>query len=379
MKGIDAYVQGIDTWLQDWGGYLTWYDAALFYNMSMTLPAPADGGTPAIEATALPTTVRADETVISEGRLEPVRFVEIGFNANGQVSEVLVKQGDPVEAGQVIARLESNNAQTLETARAAATRELADADEAVRVAQNALDDFRIPMDLKPMGPEEAVRYTYEQLEKARADYEPYKYAHQRRDRFDFNQDCKIKNGIETCNNIASYYDRVLRDAWDKYRQAIEWWDHVAKLDESKAKRLEAQKNYDELQNDANPEETAGIRASRADAELRAPFPGTVAKLDIKVGETASAGTTIVTIADFSKWVIKTTDLTEIDVVNIKQGQTALLTLDALPDVKLTGTVDAIGQTYSEKQGDIVYEVTIILNDTNPNLRWGMTAEVKFER
>ena len=237
----------------------------------------------------------------------------------------------------------------------------------------------IPMDLKPMGSEEAVRYTYEQLEKARADYEPYKYIHQRRDRNDFNQDCKIENGIETCKNIASYYDRVLRDAWDKYRQAIEWWDHVATLDDAKAKRLEAQKNYDDLQNDANPEETAGIRASLADAELSAPFPGTVAKLDIKVGETASAGTTIATIADFSKWVIKTTDLTEIDVVNIKQGQTALITLDALPDVKLTGTIDAIGQTYSEKQGDIVYEVTIILNDTNPDLRWGMTAEVKFER
>jgi multidrug resistance efflux pump len=346
--------------------------------LGLLLTACGAGGTPATEATALPTTVQADETVISEGRVEPVRFVEIGFNASGLVSEVLVKQGDPVEAGQVIARLESKDAQMLETARAAATRELADANEAVRAAQNALDDFRIPMDLKPMGPEEAVRYTYEQLEKARADYEPYKYIHQRRDRNDFNQDCKIKNGIETCKNIASYYDRVLRDAWDKYRQAIEWWDHVATLDNAKAKRLEAQKNYDDLQNGANPEETAGIRASLADAELSAPFPGTVAKLDIKVGETASAGTAIATVADFSKWVIKTTDLTEIDVVNIMQGQTALIILDALPDVKLTGTVEAIGQTYSEKQGDIVYEVTIILNDTNPNLRWGMTAEVKFE-
>ena len=346
--------------------------------LDLLLAACGTGGTSATETAAVPT-VLADKAVISEGREEPVRFVEIGFNASGLVSEVLVKQGDPVEAGQVIARLEGSNAQTLETARAAATRELADANEAVRAAQNALDDFRIPMDLKPMGPEEAVHYTYEQLEKARADYEPYKYIHQRRDRNDFNQDCKITNGIETCKNIASYYDRVLRDAWDEYREAIEWMDHVATLDNAKAKRLEAQKNYDDLQNDANPEETAGIRASLAEAELSAPFPGTVAKLDIKVGETASAGTTIATIADFSKWVIKTTDLTEIDVVNIKQGQTALITLDALPDMKLTGTVDAIGRTYSEKQGDIVYEVTIILNDTNPNLRWGMTAEVKFER
>ncbi len=49
MKDMDAYVQSIDTWLQDWGGYLTWYDAVLFYNMTMTLPAVPDGGKPPIE------------------------------------------------------------------------------------------------------------------------------------------------------------------------------------------------------------------------------------------------------------------------------------------------------------------------------------------
>jgi hypothetical protein len=36
-----------------------------------------------------------------------------------------------------------------------------------------------------------------------------------------------------------------------------------------------------------------------------------------------------------------------------------------------------GQSYSENQGDIVYEVTILLTDQNPAMRWGMTAEVKF--
>ena len=102
--------------------------------LSLLLTACGAGGTSATEAAAVPT-VQADDTVISEGRVEPVRFVEIGFNANGLISEVLVKQGDSVTAGQVIARLEGSNTQTLETARAEATRELADANEAVRVAQ----------------------------------------------------------------------------------------------------------------------------------------------------------------------------------------------------------------------------------------------------
>jgi multidrug resistance efflux pump len=348
--------------------------------LGLLLTACGAGGTSATEAAAVPT-VLADETIISEGRVEPVRFVEFGFNASGLVSEVLVKQGDPVTAGQVIARLESSNAQTLETAQAAATRELADANEALRAAQYALDVFDIPSDIKPMGPEEAVRYTYEKLEKARADYEPYKYINEKKDTdvTDRNKDCKIRDGIEKCTNRGRYYERVLDDAWADYHKAIDWLDREAALEKAKVRLAEAEKNYNNLQNDANPEETAGIRASLADAELSAPFAGTVAKMDLKVGETASAGTTIVTVADFSKWVIKTTDLTEIDVVNIKQGQNVIITLDALPDVQLTGTVDSIGQTFSEKQGDIVYEVTVVFNDTNPDLRWGMTAEVKFEQ
>jgi hypothetical protein len=45
---------------------------------------------------------------------------------------------------------------------------------------------------------------------------------------------------------------------------------------------------------------------------------------------------------------------------------------------LTGSVLSIGQSYSENQGDIVYEVTVLLTDTHPAMRWGMTAAVVFE-
>ena len=348
--------------------------------LGLLLTACGAGGTPATEAAAVPT-VLADKTIISEGRVEPVRFVEIGFNASGLVSEVLVKQGDPVTAGQVIARLKNNDAQTLETAQAAVARELADANEALRAAQYALDVFDIPSDLRKLTADEAARVTLEKLEQARKEYEPYKYINEnaKKDTTDRNKDCKIKNGIEKCTNMGRYYEKVLDDAWADYHKAIQWLDRQSALEKAQTRLAEAEKNFSALQNGANPEEIAGTLASLADAELRAPFPGTVARLDLKVGEPASVGTTVVTIADFSKWAIKTTDLTEIDVVNIKQGQNVTITLDALPNVKLTGTVDEIGQTFSEKQGDIVYEVTIILNDTNPAIRWGMTAEVKFEK
>jgi len=110
----------------------------------------------------------------------------------------------------------------------------------------------------------------------------------------------------------------------------------------------------------------------------APFDGVVADLNAKLGGSINAGEAAVTVADFSQWLVQTTDLTEIDVVALEEGQPVTISLDAIPDAALAGEILSIGQTYAENQGDIVYEVTILLTDTHPAMRWGMTAAVSFE-
>jgi len=67
----------------------------------------------------------------------------------------------------------------------------------------------------------------------------------------------------------------------------------------------------------------------------------------------------------------------LDVVNISEGQAVLIALDDFPEDVLNGKVQMIGQNYSEKQGDVVYEVTVELTESLPDMRWGMTAVVKF--
>ena len=123
--------------------------------------------------------------------------------------------------------------------------------------------------------------------------------------------------------------------------------------------------------------TAGTRAALANSEVRAPFPGVITDLNLKVGEFATLGQPVITVADNSQWVVKTTDLTELDVVNIKEGQPVTVVLDALPAVELKGNVFSISQNYTKNQGDIVYEATILLIDSDPAMRWGMTAVVRF--
>jgi HlyD family secretion protein len=103
----------------------------------------------------------------------------------------------------------------------------------------------------------------------------------------------------------------------------------------------------------------------------------VADLNAKAGNSINAGEVAVTVADNSDWIVKTIDVTELDVVNLKEGQPVTIRFDALPEIELQGVVHSIAQTYSENQGDVVYEVTILLTDDHPALRWGMTASVTF--
>jgi HlyD family secretion protein len=146
-----------------------------------------------------------------------------------------------------------------------------------------------------------------------------------------------------------------------------------------------QRRYDRLKDGVDKDELAVLearldaaRAGLAAFSVIAPFDGVVTDLKAKAGGSINAGEIAVTVADFSQWLVKTTDLTEIDVVKLTEGQPVVVTFDALPDVELKGEILSIAKNYSENQGDIVYKVTILLNDSHPAMRWGMTAAVKFE-
>lgn len=114
------------------------------------------------------------------------------------------------------------------------------------------------------------------------------------------------------------------------------------------------------------------------ATLRAPMAGTVAEVTITPGSTPAQETAALVIADFSAWQIETTDLTEINIVNVTEGAPVALTFDALPDVKLAGLVDRIKPLGANKQGDIIYTVIITPDAVEPRLRWNMTASAVIQ-
>jgi multidrug resistance efflux pump len=122
---------------------------------------------------------------------------------------------------------------------------------------------------------------------------------------------------------------------------------------------------------------AAAELALKDAELVAPFSGRVVQVDLTEGAMTSPGQLAVVLADDSAWYVETNDLTENEVVKIVEGQTVMITFDAIPDMTFTGEVDSISDYFLERYGDITYVVRIRLFETDASLRWGMTAEVTF--
>ncbi len=318
-------------------------------------------------ATATPEvvpTVLADDTIIAEGRVEPVHFAEVAFSTSGVVNEVLVKEGEQVKKGEPLIHIGDES----DTNYAAAQLDLVTAQQALNDLQNAAgqDLAQTIIDLKDAS-------------------EEYKKAD------------NYLHYVQTAQKVPqTTTEMVLLTTWKGYQYSYKTknfkgpapqdWIVEAKNDLAlkKAKMDELQRAYDRMKDGVDVEQLALLEARLDAARARvaafsviAPFDGVVADLNAKVGGSINAGEIAVTVADFSSWVVKTTDVTEIDVVSLAEGEPVTVNFDAFPDVQLKGTVLSIGQTYTQNQGDVVYEVTVLLADTHPGMRWGMTASVAF--
>ncbi len=112
------------------------------------------------------------------------------------------------------------------------------------------------------------------------------------------------------------------------------------------------------------------------ATLHAPFDGIVAAVNVTAGEMASAGPLpAFTLLDTSRFHM-TVGVDEMDVGLLAVGQAAQVTLDALPDVVLTGSVERIAPAATVDAGGVVYyDVVVALEPSDAPIRADMTANV----
>jgi multidrug resistance efflux pump len=336
----------------------------IFTSLLFVACSPSVSAAGPTEEAAIPPVI-ADTSIMAEGRLEPVGYAEIAFTASGVISEVLVQEGETVKKGQPLIRLGDAS----DTNYASAQLELVSAQQAINDLTNAAgtDLAQSIIDLKD------AQEAYEKAD----NYLIY-----------LRNENKVPQTETRSFLIQNWKGYEYRTKTKHFKgPAPEDWIIEAENDLAlkKAELEDAQRTYDRLKDGADAEQLKVLEARLEAAEaglaafsVLAPFAGVVAELNAKAGNSINAGEIAVTIADFSSWLIETTDLTEIDVVKLSEGRPVRVTLDAIPDASLTGVIESIGQTYEEKQGDITYTVTVALDDSHPSLRWGMTTVVKFD-
>ena len=115
-----------------------------------------------------------------------------------------------------------------------------------------------------------------------------------------------------------------------------------------------------------------------DAEVRAPFAGTVGAVLVRAGETVLPGQALVTVGNLDTLRVETTDLDEVDVVRVAPDQPASVTMDALPDRVFAGRVARVAPMAEPGTGGVRYTAIVELLETDPRLRWGMTAFVDIQ-
>ena len=159
------------------------------------------------------------------------------------------------------------------------------------------------------------------------------------------------------------------------------------IDAAQADVDAAQAALDTLQDGTPAEEIAAaeydlraaehsLQIAEAAFDLKAPFTGTIVEILVQPGETVSAFQPVLVLADLTRLQVVTTDLSEIDVSQLHEGQTAQIVFDAITDHTYTGTIEHIADQATGVSA-VYYEVTLALDQIPEGLRWGMTAFITF--
>ena len=114
--------------------------------------------------------------------------------------------------------------------------------------------------------------------------------------------------------------------------------------------------------------------------ITSPISGTVIQKNVKAGDTVGTDTTasetLCTIYDLS-YLEMTLNVDELEILSIKEGQTATITADAISDRTFTGVVTSVSSAGTTTGGTTTYPVTIRIDDTG-DLLPGMNATAEIE-
>jgi len=293
--------------------------------------------------------------VTASGEVNPNNYVNIGANAFGKITHLYVKEGDKVKRGQLLAQIE-NVQPAADVSAMQASLQAANGDAAAADA--------------------AYNTAVADLARAKADAEQKKLDYER------------AQGLFRDQLIAKQEFDARQAAWEASASGLE--QAQARIVQTKAQRNAA---HDRIKQ-------AAASLTHASDVLQktvytAPFDGTISNLPVREGETVvigiqnQPGSTLMTLADMSV-ITAEVKVDETDIVNVKLGQPADITIDAIPNKVFKGHVSEIGenaivrstgvatsQTLASSQEAKDFKVKVRLDDPPLNLRPGLSTTAKI--
>ncbi|MDP2731266.1 MAG: HlyD family efflux transporter periplasmic adaptor subunit [Dehalococcoidales bacterium] len=313
------------------------------------------------------TVQRGDLTVdvTAVGNLALSRTENLAFDLfyqEGTVAEVLVEEGDTVEKGQVLARLDisewadelstlEDDVTTAERQLAAKQRDLIQADINLRNARTSLEKTNTTYDLVDYKVAQAdVRDAEENLEDTLLIWSKY--------------------GEGTPGYYS--YAAVVRQAQSRLDTAKDKLDDMISgfgTDDVEIKRLQVELAEGKLEDarmaitDAE-KSLADAREALAEAKAKspvitAPFAGFITKINVEGGDDVMTGTVAVQLADPEKFEADIM-VSELDILQVRIGGTAWVTVDAMQGLRLPATVTHISPTATIQSGVVNYKVKVEL-------------------
>ncbi len=360
-------------------------------------------------------------SVSLDGNLAPRSWVSVGFSQGGEVAQLLVKEGENVQAGQVLARLgdlESLQAaldghqvqlltaqQALKDLNDGAAYQLATIDQTIAQADRsrALAASKL-RSLQKLPDPIAVQQAYGNMKTAEQDLEKKRKELRKAQKlwdptsfiWRFVPRHAYKLYLMSLESVVAQAEVRYQDsiyAYIKRQKPADPVDVVlaqAQLSVAEAQLKKAEQDRQNWLNGPDPSQVAQLEAqiqaaqsalvadqARLEAaQLVAPITGTVVSMAVKEGEWAAPNQGIVTIADLSGWQVEMDGITEDQVVSLKPGMQFTVTFDALPDAKFNGQLESIGMLYVTVHGDTRFTGKADIQGNDPRLRWGMSATLQ---
>lgn len=327
-------------------------------------------------------------TVSATGAIGPLREAQLAFSTTGSLTQLNVKQGDAVKAGQGLASLDTREMEL----------QLAQSEAGLTFAQARLDQWKNPSPADVAAAQASVASAEAALAQLKTPAQ--------NDLIIAKSD--LDKAAAAVSRAQADYDRIggssnpligltpqalsLQQATLDYQKASALLNAKINPSDSQLKQSQAalEQARSQLARLTNPNEVKSAQASvdqaraardlaklRLDyAVIQAPFDGIVTRVDVDLGSTVPAGRVAIAIADTSEYRVKV-NIDETDIAKIQAGQQVTIGLDAYPDVSIPAKVTEVAATATTVQGVVNYVITVTLHPGQAPIKIGMTADANI--